>query len=87
MGVAPTTDSLLAIVPPRANGGNMDDPHLVQGTTAYFPVMVQASLFLMGDAHAVQGAGKVCGTAIETPTCIVYEMELIKGGRSISEPE
>lgn len=87
MGVAPKTDSLLSTVPPRANGGNMDDPHLVEGTTAYFPVMVQGGLFSIGDAHAAQGAGEVCGTAIEAPTRIVYKIELIKGGRSIPEPE
>lgn len=87
MGVAPATDSLLSTVPPRKNGGNMDDPHLVEGTTAYFPVLVEGGLFSIGDAHAAQGAGEVCGTAIEAPTRIVYEIELIKGGRSIPEPE
>lgn len=87
MGVAPKTDSLLSTIPPRANGGNMDDPHLVEGTTAYFPVMVEGGLFSIGDTHATQGAGEVCGTAIEAPMRIVYEIELLKGGRSIPEPE
>lgn len=87
MGVAPKTDSVLSTIPPRANGGNMDDPHLVEGTTAYFPVMVEGGLFSIGDTHATQGAGEVCGTAIEAPMRIVYEIELIKGGRSIPEPE
>lgn len=87
MGVAPATDELLSTVPPRANGGNMDDPHLVEGTTVYFPVFVEGALFSIGDTHAAQGAGEVCGTAIEAPMRIVYEVELIRGGRSIREPE
>lgn len=87
MGVAPDTDSLLSTVPPRANGGNMDDRHLIEGTTAYFPVFVEGALFSIGDAHATQGMGEVCGTAIEAPMRIVYEIEVIKDGRSIEEPE
>lgn len=85
MGVAPATDEMLSTIPPRANGGNLDDPHLVKGTTVYFPVFVEGALFSIGDAHAVQGMGEVCGTAIEAPMRIVYEVNLIKD-RSIEEP-
>ncbi|NGP89449.1 acetamidase/formamidase family protein [Fodinibius halophilus] len=87
MGVAPATDSMLSTIPPRANGGNMDDPHITEGTTVYFPVFVEGALFSIGDAHATQGLGEVCGTAIEAPMRIVYEIELIKNGRSIQEPQ
>eukprot|EP00903_Cladosiphon_okamuranus_P000731 g729.t1 len=65
----------------------MDDPHMVEGTTIYFPVFVEGALFSIGDAHATQGMGEVCGTAIEAPMHIVYELEVLKGGRSIPEPE
>jgi len=87
MGVAPDTDSLLSTIPPRYNGGNMDDPHMVEGTTIYFPVFVEGALFSIGDTHAAQGMGEVCGTAIEAPMRIVYEIEVIKNGRRIPEPE
>jgi acetamidase/formamidase len=87
MGVAPATDSMLSTVPPRANGGNMDDPNMTEGTVVYFPVFVEGALFSIGDAHATQGAGEVCGTAIEAPMDIVYRVEVIKGGRSIKEPQ
>ena len=87
MGVAPATDSMLSTVPPRANGGNMDDPDMTEGTVIYFPVFVEGALFSIGDAHAAQGAGEVCGTAIEAPMNIVYEVEVIKGGRTIQEPQ
>lgn len=87
MGVAPDTDSLLSTIPPRANGGNMDDPDITEGTTVYFPVFVEGALFSIGDAHATQGFGEVCGTAIEAPMRIVYEIDLIKGDRTIEEPQ
>lgn len=87
MGVAPATDSMLSTIPPRANGGNMDDPNITEGTTVYFPVFVEGALFSIGDAHATQGAGEVCGTAIEAPMNIVYELEVIKGGRNFEEPQ
>jgi acetamidase/formamidase len=85
MGVAPDTDEMLNTIPPRANGGNLDDPSLVVGTTVYFPVRVPGALFSIGDTHAVQGLGEVSGTAMETPMRIVYRLSVIKGGRSIEE--
>jgi acetamidase/formamidase len=87
MGVAPATDSMLVTIPPRANGGNMDNRHLVPGTTVYFPVFVEGALFSIGDTHAAQGDGEISGTAIEAPMRIVYEVDVIRGGRSIEEPQ
>ncbi len=86
MGVAPATDSLLSTIPPRTNGGNMDNPFFTEGTTVYFPVLVEGALFSIGDTHAAQGLGEVCGTAIEAPMRIIYEINLIKGW-SIPEPQ
>lgn len=86
MGVAPPTEEMLSTIPPRANGGNMDDPNLTEGAIAYFPVFVEGGLFSIGDGHATQGLGEVCGTAVEAPLRIIYEIELIKG-RSIQEPQ
>jgi acetamidase/formamidase len=87
MGVAPDTEEMLSTIPPRANGGNMDDPHMTEGTTVYFPVFVEGALFSIGDAHSVQGAGEVCGTGMETPMRIVYEVNVIKGKGYIREPQ
>ena len=78
MGVAPATGEMLSTIPPRENGGNMDDPHMVKGSTVYFPVFVEGALFSIGDGHATQGMGEVCGTAIEAPLRIVYEIEVLK---------
>ena len=87
LGVAPATDSMLSTIPPRANGGNMDDPNIVEGTTVYLPVFVEGALFSIGDAHAVQGLGEVCGTAVEAPMRFVYEVNVVKEGRLIKEPQ
>ena len=87
MGVAPATDSMLVTIPPRANGGNMDNRHLTAGTTVYFPVFVEGALFSIGDTHAAQGDGEVSGTALEAPMRIVLELNLQKGVRQLPEPQ
>lgn len=87
MGVAPDTDEMLSTIPPRANGGNMDNKYLTAGTTVYFPVLVEGALFSIGDTHAVQGDGEVCGTALEAPMRIVYQVEVLEGWRTIHEPQ
>ena len=87
MGVAPDTDEMLSTIPPRANGGNMDDPNMTAGTTVYFPVFVEGALFSIGDTHAVQGHGEVAGTAVEAPMRVVYKIEVLKDARPIPEPQ
>ena len=66
MGVAPLTGPL-STIPPDVHGGNMDTRHLVAGSTLFLPVFVPGARFSIGDGHATQGDGEVCGTAIETP--------------------
>ena len=87
MGVAPDTDSMLVTIPPRTNGGNMDNRHMIAGTTVYFPVQVEGALFSIGDAHAAQGDGEVSGSAIETPVRIVFEVEVMENTRGMVEPQ
>lgn len=87
IGVAPATDSLLTTIPPRNNGGNMDNPFLTEGVTLYFPVFVKGALLSVGDPHVTQGLGEVCGTAIEGPLKITYQVKVIKDGRKIEEPQ
>ena len=86
LGVAPNTDSLLSTIPPRANGGNMDDPFMVAGTTVYLPIFVEGALFSIGDAHVTQGLGEVCGTAVEAPMRFIVELNVIKG-KKMEEPQ
>jgi acetamidase/formamidase len=42
---------------------------------------VDGALFSVGDTHAAQGDGEVCGTAIESPIDVALEFELVKGAR------
>lgn len=77
VGVAPATDSMLSTIPPRVNGGNLDDRDIVAGTTLYFPVLVEGALFSLGDGHAAQGDGEVSGTAIEAPLRVRYQVWVI----------
>jgi acetamidase/formamidase len=66
IGVAPAEPGSHSVVPPRRWGGNIDTPHLQPGSTLLLPVGVDGALFSVGDTHAAQGDGEVCGTAIET---------------------
>jgi acetamidase/formamidase len=66
IGVAPVTGPR-STIPPDTHGGNMDTRHLVAGSTLFLPVFVPGANLSMGDGHATQGDGEVCGTAIETP--------------------
>ena len=75
LGVAPDTDEMLSTIPPRANGGNMDNKYMTEGTVVYLPVFVPGANFSIGDTHAVQGDGEVCGTAIEAPMRVVLQLD------------
>jgi acetamidase/formamidase len=76
MGVA--TPAVQSSVPPGAYGGNIDNPELVAGSTLYLPVFLPGALFSIGDGHAAQGDGEVCGTAIETSMNGTIELHLRK---------
>lgn len=51
--------------PPHRGGGNLDNRHLVAGSTLLLPVWCEGALFSCGDPHAAQGDGEVCVSAIE----------------------
>jgi acetamidase/formamidase len=65
LGLAPAAPGVHSVIPPRRVGGNLDTRQLGVGTTLYLPVEVEGALFGVGDTHAAQGDGEVCGTAIE----------------------
>jgi len=87
IGVAPATEGELVTIPPRENGGNMDNRYLGVGTTVYLPVLVEGALLSIGDTHAAQGDGEVGGTGVEAPMRILLKIEVRKGGRVLAEPE
>jgi acetamidase/formamidase len=78
IGVAPGEPGLHSIVPPRRVGGNMDVRDIARGTELFLPIEVPGALFSVGDTHAAQGDGEVCGTAIESPMRVALQFDLIK---------
>ncbi|MFL5679703.1 MAG: acetamidase/formamidase family protein [Chloroflexota bacterium] len=85
VGVAPI-DGPRSTIPPDAHGGNMDTRHLTAGATLFLPVFHEGARLSMGDGHAAQGDGEVCGTAIETPMRAVVRLTVRKD-LHVSAPE
>ncbi|MEO8560077.1 MAG: acetamidase/formamidase family protein [Rhodospirillales bacterium] len=79
IGLAPAEPGQHSIIPPRRVGGNMDVRDISEGTELFLPVEVKGALFSVGDTHAAQGDGEVCGTAIESPIGVSLKFDLIKG--------
>lgn len=79
IGVAPAEPGLHSVVPPRRVGGNLDIRDLTRGSKLYLPVEVEGALFSVGDTHACQGDGEVCGTAVETAMSVQLRFGLLKG--------
>jgi acetamidase/formamidase len=78
IGLAPAEAGQHSVVPPRRMGGNLDIRDLSSGTELFLPVEVKGALFSVGDTHAAQGDGEICGTAIESPMTIAAKFDLVK---------
>jgi acetamidase/formamidase len=86
IGVAPAEPGAHSILPPSRFGGNLDTKHLNVGTRLFLPVGVEGALFSLGDTHAAQGDGEVCGTAIETAMNVVVRLS-VRRDFSIDAPQ
>lgn len=86
IGLAPGAPGALSTIPPYRHGGNMDTKHLTRGATLYLPVEAPGALYSMGDGHAAQGDGEVCGTAIETPMRATVRLTVRKD-LAVDEPQ
>jgi len=84
IGLALAEPGLHSVVPPRRTGGNLDVRDLASGSVLYLPVEVEGALFSVGDTHAAQGDGEVCGTAIESPMGLELTFDVIKGAHLAS---
>ncbi|TFK71841.1 Acetamidase/Formamidase [Pluteus cervinus] len=78
MGVAPGEKGAFSTIPPYKTGGNLDTKYLEAGATLFLPIEVEGALFSIGDGHAAQGDGEVCGTAIETPMEVTIRLTVRK---------
>jgi acetamidase/formamidase len=65
MGVVTDEPGRFTPFPPHKGGGNVDSRHLIIGSKLWLPVWCDGALFSCGDAHAAQGDGEVCVSAVE----------------------
>ncbi|GAB3569741.1 acetamidase/formamidase family protein [Spelaeicoccus albus] len=79
VGVAPASDEVRLVVTPSTYGGNMDTPELRAGVTLYLPVNVPGAMLSLGDGHARQGEGELCGTGLECAMNSVIAVDVVKG--------
>lgn len=77
ISTSPEIDSINALTPFN-HGGNMDLPAVRPGATVYLPVRTDGGLIYLGDCHAAQGDGELCGVAIEHPTVTTITVDLIE---------
>ncbi len=78
LSCSPEIDSINSLTPDN-HGGNMDLPDMGPGSVTYLPVRSPGARLFIGDAHACQGDGEVCGVAVEYPTTTTIVVDLIKG--------
>jgi amidase len=78
LSCSPQIDSINSLTPDN-HGGNMDLPDMGPGSITYLPVRSPGARLFIGDAHACQGDGEVCGVAVEYPTTTTIRVDLIKG--------
>jgi amidase len=76
IGTAPLLDAI-STVDNGPHGGNMDVQEVGPGCTLLLPVAVPGGLLFLGDCHAVQGDGELCGIgAIEIRTHTTIRVDL-----------
>jgi acetamidase/formamidase len=78
IGVAPEVEAVSSLTPGH-HGGNMDCPDVRPGNKLLLPVTRPGALFKLGDVHAVQGDGEVCGVAVEVNAVVTLKFSLRKG--------
>jgi acetamidase/formamidase len=81
-GVAPADGEAISTATSAQHGGNMDYRGCVAGVTVYFPVFVPGACFYLGDVHARQGDGEMCGTGIEISAEVEFRLNVIQGWRN-----
>jgi amidase len=76
IGVAPAYGSILSL-DNGEHGGNIDVQEMGPGCTVYLPVNVDGAYFYIGDCHARQGDGEVCGVgAIDVGARITLAIDI-----------
>jgi acetamidase/formamidase len=76
IGTSPLLEAI-STIDNGPHGGNMDVQEIGPGATLYLPIEVDGALFYLGDCHAVQGDGELCGIGaieIRTRTDVVLDL-------------
>ena len=81
IGVAPRFGRIEPSLTPGEYGGNMDCVETKVGTTVYFPIWVLGAYLYLGDVHAAQGDGEICGVALETTAEVTIQVDIVHGRR------
>lgn len=77
LGVSPEIEAVSSLQPDYW-GGNMDVPDVGPGAIVYFPVHHKDAYLFLGDCHATQGDGELCGVAVEMTSTTTIQVDLIK---------
>lgn len=80
IGVSPEIEAISSLQPDYY-GGNMDLPDVAPDSIIYLPVQREGALLYLGDCHAIQGDGELCGVALEIPSTTTIQVDLIKQHR------
>ena len=77
VATAPVLDSI-STIDNGPHGGNLDVQEMGPGCRVFLPVAVEGAFFYLGDCHAVQGDGELCGIgAIEIRTYTTVRLDLV----------
>lgn len=78
LGVSPEIEAVTSLQPDYW-GGNMDLPDVAPEAIVYFPVHHKDAYLYLGDCHATQGDGELCGVAVEMASTTTVQVDLVKG--------
>jgi amidase len=86
IGTAPLLDAVSTIDCGR-HGGNLDVQEAAPGARMILPIEVDGAFFFLGDCHAVQGDGELCGLgAIEIRAHTTVRLDLAPAPSSMRWP-
>lgn len=77
IGLAPEGNCGISTMPAGKHGGNLDNKLNGIGSTIYISVNHPGGLLSIGDMHASQGDGEVCGTGVEVAGHVLLSCKIL----------
>lgn len=78
IGLAPEGQEPIPTMPAGKHGGNLDNKLNGIGCVIHLPVKHPGALLSVGDMHASQGDGEICGTGVEVGGHVLLSCDIIK---------